>query len=170
MTAPDPPLPRLVPGVPLPRYAFVPGRTPHPRSDPAGHSYGHSGPPPEPLEPERWSDSVAYLYGFDLFNAGFYWEAHESWEGLWLAAGRRGAIADTLKALIQLAAAGVKHRESVAAGVVTHARRAAELWRIVADETGQTRFLGLNLTALAATAGAIADKGWPEPAPAIIPS
>ena len=47
----------------------------------------------------------------DLLNHGFYWEAHEAWETLWHAAGRKGEIADFLKGLIKLAAAAVKARE-----------------------------------------------------------
>ena len=55
--------------------------------------------------------SPMFRRGVALFNAGYYWEAHEAWEGLWHAYGRRGPTADVLKALIKLAAAGVKVRE-----------------------------------------------------------
>lgn len=110
---------------PLPPYTHVPGRTPHPESDPAGHSYGKSRNVPEPLDASHWWLSSAYRRGVLLFNHGYYWEAHEAWEGLWLAAGRRGPTANLLQALIHLAAAGVKIREGVPAGVVSHARRAA---------------------------------------------
>src|SRR3981081_2703360 len=96
---------RLAAQRPLPPYAFVPGRSPHPVSDPAGHSYGQPPEKPPPLDPARWSESPTYLYGFDLFNYGYYWEAHETWESLWHAAGRRGPVATLLKGLIKLAAA-----------------------------------------------------------------
>lgn len=46
-----------------------------------------------------------YLRGIDLFNHGFYWESHEAWEAVWISAGRRGSVADFLKALIKVAAA-----------------------------------------------------------------
>ena len=46
------------------------------------------------------------LYGIDLFNHGFYWEAHEAWEGLWIACARRGPTATYLQAFITAAAAG----------------------------------------------------------------
>ena len=55
--------------------------------------------------------------GIALFNAGYYWEAHEAWEGLWHAHGRDGPTADVLKGLIKLAAAGVKVREGRPHGV-----------------------------------------------------
>jgi predicted metal-dependent hydrolase len=83
----------------------------------------------------------------DLFNHGYYWEAHEVWEGLWHACGRRGEAADFLKGLIHLAAAGVKVREGVPRGVNSHATRAAKLFRRIADAVGteDCRYLGLRL-------------------------
>jgi hypothetical protein len=46
----------------------------------------------------------------DLFNAGYFWEAHEAWEELWVARPRRSAEALLLQGLIQTAAALVKIR------------------------------------------------------------
>jgi predicted metal-dependent hydrolase len=140
-------VPRFVPDRPLPPYSFVPGRFPHPVSDPAGHLHGRAPERPEPLDPARWQQSEAYRWGIDLFNHGYYWEAHEAWEGLWHAAGRRGLLADFLKGLIKLAAAGVKVREGRAAGVVSHARAAADLFRRTAQALGgeEVRYLGLRL-------------------------
>lgn len=74
------PVPRLVPNEPFPPYSFVPGRFPHPESDPTGHSYGFVRSPTTPLDPKRWQESRTYLYGLDLFNAGFYWESHVAFE------------------------------------------------------------------------------------------
>src|SRR5689334_23294646 len=96
---------RLLPGVPLPPYGFVPGRFPHPTRDPEGHSHGQAPPPADPLDPGRWAGCRDYLLGLDLFNHGYYWEAHEAWERLWNAAGRHGATAELLQGLIKLAAA-----------------------------------------------------------------
>jgi hypothetical protein len=163
--------PRLVPDVPLPPYAFVPGRAPHPVSDPAGHSFGVRPPTPPVLDPDRWPTSRSYLYGLDLFNAGYYWESHVEFEGLWEACGRRGAVADFCKGLIKLAAAGVKHREGRPDGVRSHSGRAAQLWRGVASAlpAGRERFLGFALTDLIALAEAVRQSGWPDPAPVLLP-
>jgi hypothetical protein len=90
------------PDEPLSPYAYVPGRFPHPTADPAGHSYGIKPAVPPKPEPERWQQCCPYLYGLDLFNAGFYWESHVAWESLWFACGRKGVVADFLKALIKL--------------------------------------------------------------------
>src|SRR5438876_1152114 len=86
--------------------------TPRPLNDPGAHSHGQANDPPA-VEPPRWRESRAYLRGLDLFNAGYFWEAHEVWEGLWKAAGRRGETADFLKGLIQLAVAGLKQRQGL---------------------------------------------------------
>jgi hypothetical protein len=124
---------RYLPQRPFPPYAFVPGRNPHPVSDPAGHSHGATPAAATPLDPQHPTGSPEFLYALDLFNHGYYWEAHEAWESLWHAAGHTGPIAVLLKALIKLAAAGVKSREGNAAGVRRHARRAAELFRSAAE-------------------------------------
>ena len=147
---------RLVPERPLPPYAHVPGRTPHPVSDPRGHRFGAAPEPPAAPDPERWQESRPYLFGIDLFNHGYYWEAHEEWEGLWHACGRSGRTADFLKGLIKLAAAGVKVREGKPDGVRGHARRARELFRNTAAAGGD-RFLGLRLDELIRQAGTIAE-------------
>lgn len=127
--------PRHRPGLELPGYAYVPGRQPHPLRDPAGHSYGQehaplSDPQPQDIPLQELATSPwgqQFLWGVDLFHAGFYWEAHEAWEANWLAAGRKNVWAACAQGLIKLAAAGVKAREGNTTGVARHARRAAEL-------------------------------------------
>lgn len=157
--------PRYLPDEPLPPYAFVPGRFPHPFSDPAGHSYHSVRAQPDVPDADNWRASRAFVRGVDLFNHGFYWEAHESWEGLWHACGRRGVLADFLKGLIQLAAAGVKHREGMPQGVTNHARRAAELWRAM----GQECLLGLRIAELIELMERVVLRGWPETPPLLLP-
>ena len=154
------PIDRYAPEVPFPAYAFVPGRHPHPVTNPSGHSYGHSHAVPYPLDPARPGDSIEFLSAVDLFNAGFYWEAHEEWEGLWIAAGRRGELADFLKSLIKLAAAGVKAREGQITGVERHARRASDLLRSMIADRSQpgSNYCGLNLDELALAAQSLAEQ------------
>jgi uncharacterized protein len=143
---------RLVPGLALPAYSFVPRRFPHPHSDPGGHRFGHDLPEASVPDPERWAESLHYLVGIDLFNHGYYWEAHEAWESLWNACGRRGPLATFFKALIQWAVVGVKAREQCAEGVVTHSKRAKELLEETAAMVNGDRWLGLSLGALIANA------------------
>ena len=97
---------------------------------------------------ERWADSLHYQLGIDLFNHGYYWEAHEAWESLWHACGRRGVTATFLKTLIQWAVVGVKAREPCSAGVLAHAQRAKELLEEAARASESDTFLGLSLREL----------------------
>jgi hypothetical protein len=124
------------------------------------------------LDPERWRDNKTYLYGLDLFNAGYYWEAHEAWEALWHAAGRKGATADFLKGLIKLAAAGVKHLEGKPPGVKSHARRSAALFGTAGGEqpAAGERCFGFPLAALIELADTICRRGWPDEPPLLLPA
>jgi uncharacterized protein len=149
------PVPRYLPDVPFPPYTFVPGRAAHPHTDPKGHSYGTTPPAPELLDPDDWRSCPAYLRGLDLFNHGYYWEAHEAWETAWNGSGRKGPVAEFLKALIKLAAAGVKAREGISTGVERHASRAAELFQALGEAT-DGRFAGLDLRQLRACAHEVA--------------
>jgi predicted metal-dependent hydrolase len=134
------PPPRLLPTQPFPEYSYVPGLWPRPRAPVAAEAA------PLPT-PEQWRSCEPFLFGIDLFNHGFYWEAHEEWESLWHAAGRKGLHADFFKGLIQLAVAGVKARQGMAEGMTAHARRGVELFEGLRDKA-PPRFYGLSLDAL----------------------
>ena len=95
----------------LPPYTFIPGHWPHPCCTPEGHSYGVESPEAQPLISETWQSCTSYTRGLVLFNAGYYWEAHELWEDVWKALNRRGPMAELLKGLIKLAAVGIKIRQ-----------------------------------------------------------
>jgi uncharacterized protein len=137
---------RYLPHRVFPPYTYVPGQAPHPIRDPAGHMYGEEPEPPQLLV-EEWWNCEEYLWGIDLFNHGYYWEAHEAWEGLWHAAGRTGRVADFLKGLIKLAAAGVKTRGGSLSGRQRHLRRAGELLESVRSNVGG-RLMGLDLNTI----------------------
>jgi hypothetical protein len=135
---------RYAPAIPLPPYSYVPGHElPHPVNDPAGHLYGVQHEPPItpaelallPSESDSRRRALAatlaansrWLYSLDLFNAGFYWEAHEVWESFWNALGRTTPEALFIQGLIHLAAAAVKIREGKPEGVRRHTQRARDL-------------------------------------------
>jgi hypothetical protein len=149
---------RLVPDEPFPPYSYVNGRFPHPIRDPAGHSFGAVPVACRMPDPNYWQECRPYLYGLDLFNHGYYWEAHEVWERIWHAAGRTGPVGSFIKGLIKLAAAGVKARERRPEGVRSHARRAAELFSSVASQLApaQTFYFGLSLPRLIELASGVA--------------
>ena len=160
---------RYAPDVSFPAYAFVPGRHPHPVTDPQGHSFGRAHGLPETLDPQRPRQSLLFLVAIDLFNAGYYWEAHEAWEGLWIAAGRSGELASFLKGLIKLAAAGVKAREGKAVGVERHARRALELFQLVQAlrPEAQGAYCGFRLEKLILDARLLAESPPVDDSPSI---
>ena len=118
--------PRWLPQKSFPPYSYLPGRGPHPVRDSTVHSYHVE---PIPVAAEASLDSDLFFWGLDLFNHGYYWEAHEAWEGLWQVADREGPLRMLLKGLIMLSAAGVKIRERKHLAAATHARRAAALLR-----------------------------------------
>ncbi|MCP4190328.1 MAG: DUF309 domain-containing protein [Planctomycetaceae bacterium] len=138
---------RLLPERALPPYSYVTGKFPHPVRDVTGHQFGQSVPVEDPLNPNAWRHSESYRFGIDLFNQGYYWEAHESWEGCWHAVDRTGPVADFLKALIKLAAAGVKAREGRPLGVQRHATRARALLQALKMSEAND-YAGLSLNGL----------------------
>jgi hypothetical protein len=142
----NPTLRRLVPRTPFPPYSYVSGKFPHPERDPAGHHYHAPDRPLPKCQPQRWRDCPVYLRGIDLFNFGYYWEAHEEWELLWNGAGRRGPLANFVKGLIVLACAGVKAREGRPQGVEKHARRAAELFHNTSETRVARRGVAMGLS------------------------
>jgi len=103
------------------------------------------------------SKSELVYWGIDLFNFGYYWEAHEVWEDLWREAERASPLRLAFKGLILLAAAGVKIREGKSAAAAKHAGRAAALLRSVENQPDEflARALGMPIDRLAVEAGKI---------------
>lgn len=96
---------------PFPPYRFVPTLNPHPCADPRGHSYEPPGTPPHrpPLPPpEEWARCETFLYGADLYNHAYWWEAHETWESIWQSSDKASPQGRFLQALIQVSAAHLK--------------------------------------------------------------
>ena len=132
----------------FPPYAFVPGRNPHPRSHPEGHLYNKQDSKPDRVDDKLFLDSQEYLYGIDLFNYGYYWEAHEVWESLWNAHNREGNTANFLKALIRLSASGVKVKQGQEKGINDHSLAASDIFKNILYSTNNDLFLGLSLSDL----------------------
>jgi hypothetical protein len=101
-------VPRYRPERPLPSYRHVPGLNPHPRRDGIEIAPGE-------VSLDDW------LWGVDLFNSFFFWEAHEAWEGPWARSPRQSDVALLLQGLIQISAALLK----VHLGAHASARRLA---------------------------------------------
>ena len=139
---------RYAAGRDFPAYAYLPGRDPHPTQHPEGHSYrtaaDRPGPPAAYLDADAWSGNVDYLFGVDLYNHGYLWEAHEVWEGLWHAAADDAAQADFLQGLIQCAAAALKVPMEQPGGLAKLAERGTARLESVARRAGSD-YMGLDL-------------------------
>lgn len=94
---------RHAPHQALPKYRYIPGKGPkdEKRQDIPKFNL-------KKLNEENWKSNEAYLYGIDLFNHAFYYEAHEVWEELWHFTGRNTHEGKFLKAMIQCSAALLK--------------------------------------------------------------
>lgn len=145
---------------PFPPYRYVPGRAPHPTRDPEGHSFNKHPAPLEKFDPDGWAGCADYLYGIDLFNHRYWWEAHEALEQCWVAAGRESETGLFLQGLIQIAVACLKQEQ----GFADVARRMAEEG-MQKFPHGTDEFLGINFDTL--RAGARAHVGSEGPPPVI---
>ncbi len=99
--------PRYAPTVPFPVYRYVPRLTPHPIRHEGGHLRGRTR-TSEPFAGTDWATHEGYLHACDLYNHGYFWEAHELWEELWRGLVRSDASRLVLQALIQVSAAHLK--------------------------------------------------------------
>ena len=126
---PEPPNARCVrfSVAPFPAYRFVPGLLPHPTADPRGHSFGHA--EPEVSGEARvlvtdWRGCPHFCFGVDLYNFAYWWEAHETWEGLWHCFEEGDPPRHALQGLIQVSAAHLKRHVGQPRGVEALLRRA----------------------------------------------
>lgn len=87
--------------IPAPPYAYIPGQTP--RHDEAlfagfGTSVGGG----------DLTQSLAWRAGLRYLERGFFWEAHEAFEPVWMATLPNSAERHMVQALIQFANASLK--------------------------------------------------------------
>ncbi len=129
---------------PFPAYRYIPGRQPHPTRDPDGHSYGSEPVELEQFDPADWHNCDEYLYAIDLLNHGYWWEAHESLEAIWLAAGQRTTqVGRFVQGLLQIGVGTLKQHQELEGG----ARR---LWQSGLDKISvrEPIYLGLDTRTL----------------------
>jgi uncharacterized protein len=127
----------------FPPYIFVPGENPHPKKS-GGHMEGEGDPVAPKINPAHPETNEFLRYSLDLYNHGYYWESHVYFEALWNAHGRAGSVADFLKGMIKLGAAGVKINIDQKQSALGHFDRAKELFESVMKAEGP-EFLGFNL-------------------------
>ncbi len=160
----DPNWHRYCPQNPFPPYRHIPGVTPHPIRDPLGHSYGIEEELDDtPLPPEEWKQNEAYLYGVDLYNFAYWWEAHEAWEGLWHQAEDTYRL--FLQGLIQVSASLIKYHMRMLRPLRTLSTAGrAKLRQVVSESGGAAQnYMGIDMSAFLETADAFFAPFFSEP-------
>jgi len=124
----------------LPPYRYVQGGAhPNPVTGDGGHFKGRVFAPPDPLTELAWMINPLWLYGVDLFNARYFWEAHEVWEPLWRNLDKSDPPGMYIQALMQIAGGVLKAHAGELDGVLAFwgqadtrltqiARVKSELW------------------------------------------
>jgi predicted metal-dependent hydrolase len=143
---------RFAPDFQFPAYRYQPGQEAHPGA-PGGHSRGIADPIAFSIDESYVEKNECLRIALDLLNHEYYWESHVYFEALWNAEGRQGMIADFLKALVKLGAAGVKLRGGNLEQANVHLMRAKELFEAVrlakkssdVDSKNDDLFLGFSL-------------------------
>jgi len=130
----------------FPPYRYVPGMHPHPTNSPEGHSYGEEDEEHEKWDSDLWKDNEDYLFGIDLYNYHYYWEAHEAWEGLWIAAVRNSSEHRFLQGLIKCGAALLKIRmANYEIQDLIGARNLSKSGMSLLSQVGLDEFMGLDI-------------------------
>lgn len=154
---------RLIPERPFPAYAFLPGRDVHPNK-PGGHSYGNEELIAAKIQTDDPRASEEFCFALDLYHHQFFWEAHVYLEAIWNAHQRQGEIADLMKALIKLAAAGVKFELGQSGAARGHLERALELL-----ESESESLIGIEVSKIQGEIKEIISKNVAQ-LPLVIPS
>jgi len=140
----NPDIRRYCPNRDFPPYRYVPRLTPHPVKDPDGHSYrATSEDIVSPVyDASAWSENIDYLYGVDLFNFAYWWEAHEAWEEGWVnAAGNQKLF---LQGMIQISAALIKWNVKQFRGM--RSLSTAGRKKLQKISIGSNNFMGVDLS------------------------
>ena len=95
----------------------------------------------------EWADNGAYVHGFALMRGGYFWEAHEVWEPVWLACPPNGRARLLLRALIQAANAHLKREMNRPRAVVRLAREARQVLAELHAADGEA-FMGVIVSRL----------------------
>ena len=91
----------------LPPHAYVPGQTP--RHDASLFAVLHGSVRPG-MDAEALARTEAWRAGLHFLRAGYFWEAHEALEPVWMQIAPNSPARHLVQALIQAANAGLKLR------------------------------------------------------------
>jgi uncharacterized protein len=139
---------------PLPRAPHLPGQTPRP-TDANISRIAHSA--PQPTDAQAWRANESYLAGLRLYAFGYYWEAHEVWEPVWMNARPRSQERELTQGLIQLANAALKLKMSQSSAGRRLAAIAHKHFR-EASLGGEPVVMGVDLSAMIKASTAFVEK------------
>lgn len=94
-----------MPDVALPDHAYVPGQTA--RHDESVFAVYHDSVPPD-IAPADLTATLAWQAGLMFYDKGYFWEAHEVLEPVWMATPKDSAAHQLVQGIIQLANAALK--------------------------------------------------------------
>lgn len=149
------------PAFAFPDHAYLPGLTA--RHDEALFAAVKAA-APVPTRSEAAEDNLAWRHGLDLFAAGYFWEAHEVLEAVWMNAAPNSAEKHVVQGVIQLANAALKCRM----GRANAATRLTALARDAFARVPEERVvMGLSVARLRAAAAEADLADWPHQAAAL---
>ena len=135
----------------LPEHAYVPGQT-------ARHAEGRFVPicatAQLGMSPAQLAQSEAFCTGLFYLQRGYFWEAHELFEPVWMALEEGSEERRLLQALIQLANAQLKltmHRPKAA-------RRLCMMVRALLDKLTGTQVMGQEISQIVARLEAVESR------------
>ena len=137
---------------PLPSHAYLPGQNPrHPDGflDHVKHAA------PAETRNDNSSSNQAWMYGLRLIEHGFYWEAHEVLETVWLNAPQNSRERHLVQGVIHIANAALKQKMSKPSAAKRLYRLAATCLQEAFPGQRDSRLMGLHKNRLKS---AIADE------------
>lgn len=135
-----------------PTHAYIPGRTPrHP--DGAFDTLRDTARPGDGAE--TLARSPAFVAGLHYLDTGYFWEAHDVLEPVWMALPDDSAERRFVQALIQLANGRLKLVMDRPRAAL---RLAALAHGLMADSLGRDRVMGVDPEQVASWIGALEDQ------------
>lgn len=129
---------------PVPPHAYVPGQTPRHAPDlfEALHDSVRPG-----MTPSELAQSNSWRAGLHYLETGFFWEAHEALEPVWMALPADSAERSLVQMVIQLANAALKAKMQRPGAVVRLCAQVEQADQALPDRAFAT--MGLPLDVLA---------------------
>ena len=142
----------------------MPGLHTHPFRSPEGHLYTDGSAPIEAVWATDlpWAQDEAWLWGCELYQQRYHWEAHEAWEALWHQVPQGSVDHLVLQGLIQASACVLKHHLGHILGAARLRDRASARLEEAARQAGPV-VRGVHLLASLEQLDAFleADGSWP---------